>query len=178
MRYVALLRAVNVGAHNRIAMTDLRRLLEDLGYSDVATLLQSGNAVLTSTKRSPDVIAAAIETQIATELGLDIKVLVRSRSALDAVIAGNPFGHSISDPKNLQVAFTSATPAKASLMDIDRDALAPEDFVVGDRMIYLHYANGQAASKMAKVLTERRLGVVATNRNWNTVTGLAALAAT
>ena len=113
--YVALLRGINVGRNNRIAMADLRQLLTDLGYTDVRTYLQSGNAVFQAANRSAAAVRTAIEGAIRQTLGLDIKVLVRTGRQLDAVIAANELP--TTDAKKLHVAFLDAAPAAASLRE-------------------------------------------------------------
>lgn len=174
-RQVALLRGINVGRNKRIAMADLRALLEKLGYTDVRTLLQSGNAVLTATGK-PATVGRKIEAAIADELGLDVKVVVRTRDELAAVIAGNPILEEVTDPAKHLVVFLSAAPDPARLADIDPAEYAPEVFRLVGRELFLWYPNGVQDAALAPVLTDRKLGVVATARNWSTVTKLLALA--
>lgn len=169
MRYAALLRGINVGGNAKIVMADLRALLEGLGYDDVVTLLQSGNAVFTASKPR----AADIEDAIGRQLGLDVTVLLRSATELRRVVDDNPFPAAVKEPKNLHVGFLSAPPAS---VEIDADAIAPDRVAFGAREMYVWYANGMARSQVGKHASEKKLGVRATARNWNTVTKLVALA--
>src|SRR6185436_1315532 len=89
--YAALLRGVNLGARNRVRMPELRALVEGLGGTDVSTYLQSGNVVFRS-DRAAAALAKAIEQSIRSELGLDIAVVIRTRTQLERLVAGNPFG--------------------------------------------------------------------------------------
>ena len=174
-RQIVFLRGINVGGHRRIPMADLRALLERLGYEGVRTHLQSGNVVLES-KASPKALGSAIERGIEDGLGLQVEVFVRTRDELAEVIARDPLGKVATNPSRYLVSFLSGKPAAARVREAAAVDVAPEQFVVIGREIYAWHPNGVQASKLAKVLSERRLGVTATARNWNTVTKLLALA--
>lgn len=172
--YIALLRGINVGKNKRIAMADLRELLGDLGYGDVKTLLQSGNAVFTA-RGDAAAIEARIREAIVERFGFDVAVIVRSASELAKVVAGNPIKMGERDGSKLHVAFLSAKPAAAKLRDVDPAELVPEEFAVAGREIYLWCKNGVLESKLFPLFSDKRLGVTSTARNWNTVTKLLAL---
>ncbi|MEU7839629.1 DUF1697 domain-containing protein [Micromonospora sp. NPDC049114] len=176
-RYVALLRGVNVGT-TRLAMADLRRIVTDLGHEAVETYLQSGNVAFGSTVRDAEKLAAGIERALADELGLTVPVLVRSGRELAAVAGGNPYAEVEDDPKLLLVAFLATPPAKAVV-----DALAVPggenvSFTVTGREVYLHFPDGgYGRTKFTNAYLEKKLGVVATTRNWKSVRALAEMAA-
>jgi uncharacterized protein (DUF1697 family) len=174
-RQIALLRGINLGAHRRVAMGRLRELLAELGYGDVRTYLQSGNVVLTS-PASPERLQREIERQIAKQLGLETQVLVRTRDELADVIERDPLAGVADNPKRYQVSFLSAEPDPEVVRELGRVDVAPERFVVSGREIYTWHPDGIQRSQLNKVLSDRRLGVTATARNWNTVTKLLALA--
>jgi uncharacterized protein (DUF1697 family) len=178
-RYAVLLRAVNLGSHGRVSMADLRRLLESLGYADVRTYLQSGNAVVSSSERDPGRLGRAVEKALSDELGIDTGVLVRTGPELAAVIAGNPFPEALAKPALLHVAFLSADPTRAAMAGLDPAAYTPDEFRLGDRAVYLRYATGSGRSKLGPALGRvlAPIGVVATARNWNTVKALADMTA-
>ncbi|HEX7168980.1 MAG TPA: DUF1697 domain-containing protein [Acidimicrobiales bacterium] len=174
--WVALLRAVNLGKVNRLAMADLRASLEALGYGDVRTLLQSGNALFTATGSKK---AAGLEREIAdrikADVGLGIEVVVLSGKELASIVDANPFaGRRGVDLKELGVAFLSGKPADAKVNALDANAYAPEEFAIGDRVVYVRQPSGIRASKLPN--WERALDVVATARNWNTTLRLRDLA--
>jgi len=192
--YVALLRSVNVGGRNRVAMADLRTLVEKAGYEVKATYLQSGNVVLAGSG-SEDSIARSLEAQLAT-LGLSVPVVVRTRSRLAAVVRAMPFGPEpegdppeagvadavgtgLHDPKTWHVTFLSREPEQAAVDDLDdRSAQFGDDrFEVVGQEVYLSCPGGYGETKLTNAYLERRLGSTATTRNWRTVTALAALAA-
>jgi uncharacterized protein (DUF1697 family) len=172
-RYVALLRGVNVGGSNKVAMSDLRQVLGSLGHTDVTTYLQSGNAVFTSPRDDPAALAGEIERQIANDLGVRATVLIRSRDELAAVVDGNPFA--TTDPRRLHVAFLAAAPDDGWLSAIDPSQYEPDEFRLGDRVLYLWYPNGLSGSRLTDRFW-RSLKVPATDRNWRTVTKLLSLA--
>lgn len=169
--WVALLRGINLGRNKRVAMADLRALLSALGYGDVRTHLQSGNAVFTAPATAD---AAALERAIAgrisADLGLDVSVMVRTGAEIVAVAEGNPFLARTSDPKQLHAGFLSAAPAREAVDAIEPDAYLPDEMAVDDRVAYLYRPHGIQRSRLPDL--ERLLGVRVTERNWNTVSKL------
>src|SRR5918911_4401192 len=109
-KHIVLLRGINIGSRNRIAMPALREALEEDGFGDVKTYVQSGNVVLTS-RAAPATVARKVERLIADRFGLDIDVVVRTRDELAEVVRRNPLGKVATDPKRYQVSFLSAAPA-------------------------------------------------------------------
>jgi uncharacterized protein (DUF1697 family) len=173
--YVALLRGINLGARNKISMADLRALFADLGHDDVATHLQSGNVIFTSRGGKPPDLIRAIEKRIKTDLGLDVTVLLRSKTQLAKIHAGNPYAGRSQDPTKLHVTFLAETPDRARVRKLDPEPGGTEEFRVVGREIYLHYPDGYGRSKLSNAWFEKRLRVRATTRNWRTVTKLAQL---
>ncbi|WP_257462723.1 DUF1697 domain-containing protein [Archangium lipolyticum] len=175
-RYIALLRGINVGGNKKVPMARLRELLEGLGYTDVATLLQSGNAVFTSKEKNPAQIVKRIESAIAGEFGFEVSVVIRTRDELAAVIKANPLPGAEDAPSQFLVTFLSDVPDPKRLKEIDPAAYLPDEFRVVGREIYARFPNGMRDSKLANALGSLRLGVTPTARNWNTVTKLLELA--
>jgi uncharacterized protein (DUF1697 family) len=171
--WVALLRGINVGRHNRLPMGELRPMLESLGYDDVRTHLQSGNALFTATGKAAT-IEQAISRRVKRETGLGIKVLVRTSKELDAVIAANPFAKRRVPAKELHVAFLSGAPSRAKVAKVDPASYAPDQVEIGKRALYLRLPNGWSGSKLPDV--EKLVGLDATVRTLRTVTRLAELA--
>src|SRR5580704_5854687 len=169
--HIALLRGINVGAHNRIAMADLRGLLADLGYSDARTLVQSGNIVLTAEVPS-DRLARELQQEIAGRLGVHTPVVVRTREELAAVVALDPLRDAVDQDKLYQVSFLSAEPDRVTMQGIAAVDVAPERFVHAGREIYAWHPEGIQRSRLARLLTDKQLGVTATALNWSTVAKL------
>jgi uncharacterized protein (DUF1697 family) len=172
---VVFLRGINVGSHNRIAMADLRELLSELGYGNALTLLQSGNVVLT-TDASPGELVRDLEREIAARFGTQTPVVVRTREELAEVVSRDPLGDVVDQPKLYQVSFLSAKPDPKAVREIAAIDLAPERFVHVGREIYAWHPNGIQRSPLAKLLSDKRLGVTVTARNWNTTVKLLELA--
>jgi uncharacterized protein (DUF1697 family) len=176
--YVAFLRAVNLGRVNRVPMGDLRDALADVGFTDVATHLQSGNVILGSTKRSPTAVATAVERLVSAEFGVDIDVVARTAGVLAKIAAKNPLAPRPKDSAGLHVAFLKARPGAAARRAFSERTFGDDEFVIRDTEVYLRYPHGVAASKMNPALIESGLGTPATVRTWKVVTRLDELAAT
>jgi uncharacterized protein (DUF1697 family) len=175
--YAALLRGINVGGNKRIRMADLRALVERLGHHSVKTHLQSGNVVFASPKRSDRVLAAAIETAISAELGMDVTVMVRRSDELAAAVKAGPYGKRTSDHKRIHVAFLSEAPKSAAVKSFGIEEFTPDEMTVIGRDVHLLYPDGYGRTKLTNAVLEKRLGVRATTRNWRTVAALAELTA-
>jgi uncharacterized protein (DUF1697 family) len=175
-RYVALLRGINVGGNKKVPMARLRELMEGLGYTGVATLLQSGNAVFTSKERSPAKVVKQLEAAIAGEFGFEVSVVLRTRDELAAAIEANPLPGAEDAPSQFLVTFLSDVPEPKRLQAIEPAAYLPDEFRVVGREIYARFPNGIRDSKLATVLGGAKLGVTPTARNWSTVTKLLELA--
>jgi uncharacterized protein (DUF1697 family) len=173
-RYVALLRGVNVGGQRRIAMADLRAVLAGMGYTTVSTYLNSGNAVFTGGERLTAGMAPAIEDRLAAELGVNVRVVVRSSAQLDGVLARNPLSGPPANPSRFFVAFLSATAGQPAADEIGAWAAGDDRLWVSGAEAFLWCPKGFSVLGLTRMM-EERLGVSATVRNWNTVTRLARL---
>jgi uncharacterized protein (DUF1697 family) len=175
MRYAALLRAVNLGGASKISMTDLRVLFGDMGYTDVATYVQSGNVVFTA----PDLPAAELEQAIAAAIAgrLDVRcgVMVRTGAELAATVGAYPMGTEPENPSRYFVAFLAAEPPSAAAAQLTARSFEPDQVWVTGRHAYLWCPNGAARTKLTTNAVEKWLGVAATARNWNTVTRLVSM---
>ena len=170
MRFVALLRGINVGKAKRVAMADLRALLEGLGHTDVATVLMSGNAVFTSSSRTAPALARGIEAAITERLSMDVTVFVRTVSAVQQVIDGVPWPeHATRDPSRLGIAFHDGTADRKRLGPILDADWAPEAFAIGKGVLYTWQPNGITGSPLGEALGKVKGGPVGTVRNLATV---------
>jgi uncharacterized protein (DUF1697 family) len=174
-RLIVLLRGINLGARNRISMPDLREALENAGYEDVRTYLQSGNVVLAS-KKSAKTVARECEDVIADRFGLEIDVVVRTRNELAKVVERNPLGRVAKDPKRYQVSFLAAKPDPKLVRKLADAAVPSEELASIGRELYAWHPEGVVRSKLWAQLAGKGLGVTATARNWTTVTKLLELA--
>jgi uncharacterized protein (DUF1697 family) len=174
-RYVALLRAVNVGGRT-LAMSALRAACESSGCTDVQTYIQSGNLIVTSPARSAAALEQIVHDAVRGATGMDVAVLARSASEMRKVVDANPFAGRRLEARTLHVTFLARRPAAARVREIDAGRYAPDVFAPVGREIYLHLPNGYGRTKLGNPFFEKALGGVATTRNWNTVTKLADLA--
>jgi uncharacterized protein (DUF1697 family) len=175
--YAALLRGINVGGHKKVPMADLRALLTKLGHGDVRTYLQSGNAVFTSTAGDETTLAEQVRQAIEEHLGFAVDVLVRDHAYLKSVVGDCPFPAASLEGRQLHVTFFSAPVDASRWASLDGAAYLPEEFRLGDRVLYLYTPDGVGRSKLAEALAKPAAtkGIVATSRNWNTVTKLVEL---
>ena len=167
---VALLRGINVGKAKRIAMADLRRLFETLGYQDVRTLLNSGNVVYTAPGAGAD-DAARIEDALTKRLGVSARVAVLSGSDVIEAVRGNPLKSVADDPARLLVAVPRDTRGTARLKPLLRERWAPEALALGKRVAYLWCVRGILDSRLWTAV-ERTLDKEVTARNLATMTKL------
>ncbi len=174
-KHIVLLRGINIGSRNRIAMPELREALAEAGFDDVQTYVQSGNVVLSSGKSATEV-ARACKSEISKRFGLDVDVVVRSRAQVAKVVERNPLGKVVTNPKRYQVSFLSAKPSAAVMRKLEEAATEKERVVLVGKEIYAWHPEGVGRSRLWTLLAGRGLGVTATARNWTTVTKLLDLA--
>jgi uncharacterized protein (DUF1697 family) len=167
---VALLRGVNVGGV-KVPMGEVRKSLESAGYG-ARTYLQSGNVIVTPPAGGRNRLSAIIEDLILDELGLKVRVIVRTRDELAKVVAANPFDEAAVNPTMLHAVFLEAKPAADRVARLDPSRSPSDRFHVSGREIYVHYPGGSGRSKFNLGYIEKQLGITGTARNWNTITKL------
>ncbi|HVJ87816.1 MAG TPA: DUF1697 domain-containing protein [Caulifigura sp.] len=165
---IALLRGINVGGKAIVPMRTLVDCLEELGYDDVRTYIQSGNAVFRSPKKLTAKSAEAITAAVQTACGVDPHVQLLTLAELESVIEGNPFRDGVDDPSRLHVFFLASEPKSPKLEAVETLKAPTERCRLTPRAFYLHAPEGIGRSKLAAAL-ERLLGVPTTARNWRTV---------
>jgi uncharacterized protein (DUF1697 family) len=175
--YIALLRGVNLGAHNRMKMDQLRQSLNGLGFEEVRTYIQSGNVIFKTTRHSPSDLSQRIEQRILNDFGFAVSVISRTAEELGKAIENNPFVRERGiDLSRLHVTFLSESPAQSSLTKLDTLATGRDQFRYCAKEIYLYCPDGLARSKLFGNALDRVLAVSATTtRNWKTVNSLYAM---
>lgn len=175
--HVLLLRGINVSGRNRLPMADLRAVVTALGFADVATYLQSGNLVC-SGRGTPEQAAARVADALARELDLTVPVVGRRAEHWADLMTTNPLADLEDDPKKLHVTFLDGVPDPGRVTDLEGEtaALAPERLEVVGADVFLHCPGGYGETALSNAFLEKRLGRVATTRNWRTVGALADLA--
>jgi uncharacterized protein (DUF1697 family) len=174
-RHVLLLRGINLAGKRRVPMAELRGMLSEAGYADVATYVQSGNIVLSSPTALSE-LETAVSALITEGFGLEVPVVGRTAEELAAIVARDPIPGAAEDPKRYQVTFLAQPPPAAALERLGGLAISTERMAVDGRELYTWHPDGIARSKLAVNLTAKALGVSATARNWTTVTTLAEMA--
>ncbi len=173
--WVAFIRGINVGRAKRVAMADLRRLLEDLGARDVRTVLNSGNAVYNASK---PFTAAALEKALEERTGVRASVVLIDAAALAKIAAKNPLTDAAGakeNPGRLHVGFYTAAGAAKKLSALARRDWSPEALAMGREAVYLWCPNGMANSDVV-LEVGRTAGKEITFRNWSTVQKILSLA--
>lgn len=166
--HVVLLRGVNVGGAKRVPMADLAALLRKLGCSEVATILNSGNAVVTMPSTPAEKLAQLTAAALRSAFGFDVPVVVKSVRTFRTIVSGNSLASGAINPSRLLVAFAPTSQALKALEPISRIVRAPERFLLGASAAYLHCPEGILESKAAETLLgAARAGI--TTRNWATV---------
>lgn len=175
-RFIALFRGINVGKAKRVAMADLRQLIGELGYGEVRTLLNSGNAVFSAPEGSELTAAQAIQDAMVVKLGVMSRVTVISAAELAAMVVENPLLDVATDLSRLFAYIVNQADALPALAPLVAADWTPEALALGKRTVYLWCANGVLESRAAVVLG-KHLGDGMTARNWNTISKLHAMCA-
>jgi uncharacterized protein (DUF1697 family) len=179
--HVALLRGINVGGRNSVPMAELRKTVESLGHTDVATYIQSGNVLFTADETDTAALAAGLEDAIAKAFGVSPRVAVLSRDELARVVADNPYRDE-ANPKLVHAIFLTGKPGRGlvkGVEDAQRQAAqkgSRDTARVLGRTVFLHTPDGYGRSELAALLASgRSIGATGTARNWATVTKLHAM---
>jgi uncharacterized protein (DUF1697 family) len=171
--YVALLRGINVGGHKIIKMDKLSSIFDSLQFNNVRTYIQSGNVIFETNDQDPVMICEKIEAAIKAGTGFEIPVIIRSIEELEKVIKQNPFAETaISENESLYVTFLSQEPTAAALHKLESFRNESEDFRVLNRDVYILFRKSIRESLFTNNFLEKKLGVSATTRNWETVNAL------
>ncbi|MEM7445488.1 MAG: DUF1697 domain-containing protein [Pseudomonadota bacterium] len=166
--WIAFFRGINVGGNNIVPMASLTALLSDLGLTNIATYIQSGNVVFHCVEADPETLAESIASEIEARHGFRPKLLLISLEQLERAVASNPFSEAEDVPKTLHLFFLTEPAAQPDLDALDTARTPSERFRIIDKVFYLHAPDGIGRSKLAAQV-ERYLGVDATARNWRTV---------
>jgi len=177
MRYVALLRGINVSGQKKIKMVDLKVILEKLGLKEVVTYIQSGNVVFESNKESIQQLEDKIKQAIADSFGFDVIVLVKTKMELEAIIQKCPYTKKEDlEAKRVYYVLLKDALEKESIGNLVQKDYPNELFVITNNCVYLNCLNGAGKAKLTNNIIERKLSVAATTRNHRTMMKLFELA--
>ena len=175
MRYIALLRGINVGGNTMIKMAELKAVFERLGFENVVTYINSGNIGFDSKKTAEEKLVTKIENAILTDFEKTIPVMVRERDAINGILSNNPYDGQFESHKHMHVLFLKEEMPPEKTTQLLEAAPEGERFAVIGREIYCHLPMGVIDSILGKSFIEKKLKVAVTGRNWRTVEKLATL---
>ncbi len=175
--YISILRGINLGGHKTIKMDALKKMLTDLGFTDVQTYIQSGNAIYKYKKIDPKKINDIIKKNIKTEFGFEVPVITLSLGDLKSIRKANPF---IKDKEKqdsfFHITFLADKPQSENINKIKETNYSPDEFVLTDKAVYLYCPKGYGNTKLSNTFFENKLKVSATTRNWKTTNELIKIA--
>jgi len=175
--YISLLRGINVSGQKLLKMDALRKLYENLGFSNIKTYVQSGNVIFTSKKADLTELAQTITQQIEKDFGFEVPVIVLTIDDLKHIIDNNPFlAQNDKDTSYFHVTFLSSKPQKKDFKAIEEKKLNGEEISFTDNAIYLYSPNAYGKTKLTNSFLEKKLEVSATTRNWKTTNALLKIA--
>lgn len=173
---IALLRGVNVGGAKKVAMADLKAMVEALGFTEVKTLLQSGNVVFRAGDETEAALEAHLEAETERRLGLKTSYLVRDAAQWRSIVNACPFPKEAQAEPSRTLVTVGRTAMPAEALDAVRAVMLPhEKLEAVERQVYAYFGEGMGQSKAAEVLNRKAVKAVATGRNWNTVMKIGSL---
>ena len=171
--YISMLRGINVGGQKKVRMETLRGIYEGLGFTYVRTYVQSGNVAFETTEQDQSELAKRVEVHIEQTCGYPVAVFVRRAEDIQHILTSNPFLNNRNvDPTKLHVTFLYRPPMEAAWSTLTTPSGIMDEFAPGEMAVYLFCPNGYGKTKLSTSFFERKLGVPATTRNWNTVNAL------
>ncbi len=173
MTHLALLRGINVSGHRMIKMEALKTVLENIGFKNVRTYIQSGNVFIDSDEENAAKVGFIIKQEIQKSFGHDVPVIIISKTDLEKCFTNSPFlKENDADTKKLYVAFTSKVLNQTAINDLKISNFKPDEASIDNNLIFLKYETGAGNTKLTQTYIEKKLSVVATIRNWNTINKL------
>jgi uncharacterized protein (DUF1697 family) len=170
--FIALLRGINVSGQKKIKMSELKALLEEIGFQNVETYIQSGNAIFSSKEKSSKKLEEKISSIIKTKFGFDVQVIVLTPDEIEYVLKTNPFIKKKKDIEKLYVTFLAKSPSDENIKKLNAINYSPEEYFIDGRNIYLFVPNGYGKAKLNNNLFENKLKVSGTTRNIKTIKAL------
>ena len=174
---ICMLRGVNVGAHNRVKMEELKTLFKSLGLREPQTYVQSGNVIFKTDERDRIKIAKRIESAIRKKFGFQTDVVLRSTAELRDVVARNPLAKRRGiEPSKLLVTFLASDPGEEPRVKLRAIQCAPDELFIDGREAYIYFPNGVGRPTVSWATIPKLLNVTGTGRNWNSVTKMLEMA--
>ena len=170
MRYISILRGINVGGHKKIKMAELKAIYLTLGFSDIITYIQSGNIIFTDTSSNIQTLINNIEDTILTHYGFEVPVLIRTTNEWDSIVKHYPFEvNALENLTTISVTLLEATPTQSAISTLQSYVKAPDLLTVHESNVYLYTPNGYGKTKLSNNFIEKKLALKATTRNWKSI---------
>lgn len=173
MKYIALLRGINVSGQKRVPMRDLAALFTELKFNDVATYIQSGNVIFSAPATPEAKLVTKIETALAKKFGFTVDVVLRTEKEWAHLSQSHPYLNekNTADGK-IYIAFLRDTVAKNILGELKKYCTKDEQYTLDGREVYLYYPENYGTTKLSNQIIEKKFGTVSTTRNWRTTLAL------
>jgi len=171
MKYISILRGINVSGQKKIIMGDLKSLYQDLGFQNVLTYIQSGNVIFEVGESKIPELKENIENAIQKKYKFHVPVEIRTNSELSKVINNCPFGlvNLAENGTKVLLTFLSSVPSKSNVSELLKHVKSPDELAVSGKEVYLFCPGGYGKSKLSNSFMEKKLGVEATTRNWKSI---------
>ncbi|WP_041649705.1 DUF1697 domain-containing protein [Marivirga tractuosa] len=167
---IAILRGINVGGKRKILMADLKTLMQNLGYENIQTYIQSGNLIFEAGERQQnDQLAENIESAILKQFDFQVPVIVLSKNEIESAIANNPFYTADADINKLHLTFLNKIPEQDKQEQLETVNYKPDQFKIMGKNVFIYCEGSYHKSKLTNAFFEKKLKVKATTRNWKTV---------
>lgn len=172
-KYLALLRGINVSGHNMIKMEDLKNLLEQMGFQNVVTYIQTGNVFIETEEENAASVGFKIKQEIFKAWGYEVPVMILQKEDLELSLQNNPFlKESTPDTSKLYFSFLNKELSANAIHDLKMSQVKPDEASIDKNRLYLKYIKGAGKTRMDNKYIEKKLNVLSTIRNYNTVTKL------
>jgi uncharacterized protein (DUF1697 family) len=174
MKYISILRGINVSGQKKILMADLKALYIELGFTNVLTYIQSGNVIFGAKIKDRIKLKSKIEVAIKNKYNFKVPIIVRTHGELEEIIKQLPFDEIdlIKNSSRVAVTFLESIPAEEKVADLLTYVKEPEILNIIGKNVYLYCPNGFGRTKLSINFIEKKLNVIATSRNWKTVNKL------
>ncbi|OWP84309.1 DUF1697 domain-containing protein [Flavobacterium columnare] len=173
VKHLALLRGINVSGHNMIKMDDLKALLERIDFQNVVTYIQSGNVFFDCEEENGASVGFKIKQEIFKEWGYEVPVMVLAKQDLEQALANNPYlKEKDVDTSKIYFAFLNKELNEGAIHDLKISQVKPDEATIDKNRMYLKYINGAGKTRMDNKYIEKKLNVISTIRNFNTVSKL------
>lgn len=167
-KYAVFLRGINVGGNNQVRMSDLKSILLDKQFKDVKTHLNSGNIIL-SCEYSRNKVIDGIKEIVKSQFKIEVDTIIKNRSEIDRIIKNNPFSDKENDNSKRMVVMLSESIDEAKASQFRNDRKIEENYYHCNNVLYIYYHNGAGRSKFTNNYIKKKLNVISTARNWNTM---------